>query len=98
MLTFRLSVFGFAQGDKCPVSLNDMYPVYLSIQHRTGQMDDCVATEPFEKAAETDRLVLTHDNDTVAGVVLHKEIEPIARQEDSRYYINNARRNLLDQS
>ena len=43
------------------------------IARLTIQMDGCVATDPFEKVAETGRFVLMRDNDTVAGGVLHKE-------------------------
>jgi sulfate adenylyltransferase large subunit len=39
----------------------------------TIQMDGFVATDPFEKVAETGRFVLMRDNDTVAGGVLHEE-------------------------
>ena len=37
----------------------------------TIEMDECVATDPFEKVAETGRFVLMRDNDTIAGGVLH---------------------------
>ncbi len=40
-------------------------------------MDGCVATDPFEKVAETGRFVLMRDNDTVAGGVLHEDAKAI---------------------
>ncbi|MHC4736890.1 MAG: GTP-binding protein [Planctomycetota bacterium] len=43
----------------------------------TIQMDGCVATDPFEKVAETGRFVLMRDNDTVAGGVLHEETKAV---------------------
>ena len=46
-------------------------------------MEGCVTIEAFEKVIETIRLVLTHDNNIVAGVVLHKETDATARQQDS---------------
>jgi sulfate adenylyltransferase subunit 1 (EFTu-like GTPase family) len=43
----------------------------------TIQMDGCVATDPFEKVAETGRFVLMRDNDTVAGGVLHERTKAV---------------------
>jgi len=45
------------------------------IARLTMQMDGCIATDPFEKVAETGRFVLMRDNDTVAGGVLHENTE-----------------------
>ena len=43
----------------------------------TIQMDGCVATDPFEKVAETGRFVLMRDNDIVAGGVLREETKAV---------------------
>ncbi|MHC4742424.1 MAG: GTP-binding protein [Planctomycetota bacterium] len=47
----------------------------------TMQMDGCVATDPFEKVAQTGRFVLIRDNDTVAGGVLHEDIKAVRQTE-----------------